>query len=784
MKKTIAVLSSIMLALPMTVNAEETETTAASAASMSDKEAIESAMNLANNSDQEWSYDADSDSWVLSVVTAVTKPVIEEEEGVSVCVPGAYVTGIDTDGDGEADITSDTVSEAVKGSLVIDYEASVTSSNGQTYTASTAPVILNTGAAGYGNSSSTKASSTYSSEGYINVSCGNRGKQDSYTNEAGETVYTGDAPSCLSDQKAAARFVKYNILLGNLPGSVDYWVSTGGSGGGAHAAMFAATSNNPDFYDYQIELGAVGVYRQEDGSYCTTVTIDGEEVDLSDGAWGCVAYSAITPLYEADMAMAMEYVLNPDFNYNTDFQKALAKTLSQEYMDYVNSQELTVEESEVGFDLDGDGEQNSSIALTIEYDEETYADTNGYGGTYLDLYLAELQDNLQWYVDHLDYAEGWTWFDENGDALTDEAVASMTASDKAQAFIEGRYAKGSTGRNGGPGGMGGFGGHGGPDGMGDRGGNGRPDGMGGFGQDMGEIPSDGNGGTFTDMTEGFSFDMGADGTEAISAGMEEMPAESAEEGTGRGFDNADVAENSSGDELDVGTPDAGTTQAAGSSTNSGNYADYEEMLAAYETDISSIREGDTYGKNIVDLYNPLNYIGADGTRDPAWMRIVCGAVEGDIAMFNSLNMQIAALNAGVDATIEWQWDGGHVPGEVLGNSLALWVDMMYGEYVSGVETLKAEAEPVTENGTEESATGTDLSGWVSMDEEGNVSFSMADGMVYRTSSASKAVPGFDVIDYGQEDYVFGDSDTDARHWSEWVLKALQDNREELEPLFQ
>jgi hypothetical protein len=109
-------------------------------------------------------------------------------------------------------------------------------------------VILNTGAAGYGNSSSTKAASTYASEGYINVACGNRGKQDSYTDDTGETIYTGDAPSCLEDQKAATRFVKYNILLGNLPGSVDYWVSTGGSGGGAHAAMFAATSNHPPYY--------------------------------------------------------------------------------------------------------------------------------------------------------------------------------------------------------------------------------------------------------------------------------------------------------------------------------------------------------------------------------------------------------------------------------------------------------------------------------------------------------------------------------------------------------
>ena len=66
----------------------------------------------------------------------------------------------------------------------------------------------------------------------------------------------------------------------------------------------------------------------------------------------------------------------------------------------------------------------------------------------------------------------------------------------------------------------------------------------------------------------------------------------------------------------------------------------------------------------------------------------------------------------------------------------------------------------------------------------NVSFSLADGMAYRTKGASKAVPCFDVIDYGQEDYVFGDSDTDARHWSAFVLKALEANRETLEALFE
>ena len=726
MKKVLAFLLAVCMLIISAVSL-------ADESSVSEKEAIEYALNL-QHMDQEWTYNSGSDAWTLSIVTAVTKPVIENEEGVSVCVPGAYVTGIDTDGDGTADVTAESATDAVKGSLVIDYEATVTSTNGQVYTAATAPVILNTGAAGYGNSSNTTASSTYAAEGYINVACGNRGKQDSYTNETGETVYTGDAPSCLVDQKAAARFVKYNILLGNLPGSVDYWVSTGGSGGGAHAAMFAATSNHPDFYDYQIEVGAVGVYRNADGSYCTTVTINGEEVELSDGAWGCVAYSAITSLYEADMAMAFEYTLNSDYSFNTEFQQALAGFLSQEYMEYINGQNLTVEEAKVGFDLNGDGALNSTVALIIEYDTEKYADTNGYGGAYLDLYLAEFTENLQWYVDNLDYADGWTWFDADGNALSDEAVAAMTAQEKAAAFIEGRYAKSGRGKTGGHDGT-----------------------MGGPGGDRGDF----HGGTPPDGGMG---EFSGDGAPS------DMTGNAGTEGTG--------------DEMTVGTPDAGTTQATGSTTDSGNYSSYAEMVAAYEADIAEIEAGDAYGKNIVNLYNPLNYIGAEDTENPTWMRIVCGASEGDISMMNSLNIQIRALNAGVDAVIEWQWDGGHVPSEILGESLALYVDEMYGKYVEGAVTVtKPAAEKQTANGTGESASGTDLTSWVTLDENGKVSFSLADAAAYRTKGASKATPGFDVIDYGQEDYVFGDSDSNARHWSVWVLKALQENADALEPLF-
>lgn len=709
---------------------------------------IEETLNLANNEEQEWTYSSEADAWVLSIVSAVAYPELPDQQGVSVCVPGSYVSGIDTDGDGTEDVTADTYTDTVSGSLVIDYDAEVTSTNGQVYTAATAPVILNTGAAGYSSSTNTLAATTYAAEGYINVACGNRGKQDTAEDESGETYYTGDAPSCLVDQKNAARYVKYNILLGNLPGNIDYFVSTGGSGGGAHATMFAATSNNEDFYDYEIEAGTVGVYLLEDGGYTTTVTIDGTDYEISDGAWGCIAYSAITSLAEADMALAFEYYMDTTYEFGTSFQAQLAEYLSAAYMEYINEQNLTVEESAVGFDLNEDGDMEDTIELTIEYDLDAYPETNGYYGTYLDLYLAEFQSNLQWYLDNLDYAEGWTWFDEDGNALSDEEVAAMTSADKATAFLEGQYAKGSSG------------------GMGNMSG-GMP---GGGNMPSGELPSG----------------------ERLSGKLPdgELPSgnlpndESTEDNTDkRGFSNKGVAENSTGDTMDVGTPNAGTTQAAGSSIDSSNYSTYEEMVEAYAADIAEIEAGDKYGNNIVELYNPLNYIGAESTENPAWVRIVMGASEGDMSLFSSLNLQIAMLNAGIDANIEWQWDGGHVPSEVLSESFSLYIDQMYGEYADGETIDTPAADTQTENGTAEEATGTALSSWVEYSDLSNVSFTLAEAVSYRTDGASKSIPGFDVIDYGQEDYVFGSSEQDARHWNSTLLKIFEQYADVLESLF-
>ncbi len=316
----------------------------------------------------------------------------------------------------------------------------------------------------------------------------------------------------------------------------------------------------------------------------------------------------------------------------------------------------------------------------------------------------------------------------------------------------------------------------------DAGGGGIRGGKGGGGR--GELPDDAMDIASTDDTASAGKSLPDSNTDGAAPNLADgdLPGDSSESTSSITNENVETA----GDTMDVGTPDAGTTQSASGSTDSTNYSSYEEMLEAYEADIAEILAGDEYGNNIVSLYNPLNYIGEDDTEDPSWVRILMGASEGDMSMFTSLNLQIAMLNAGVDCNIEWQWNGGHVPSEIFSSSFALYVDQMYAEYAAEAEITEitaAAAEAQTANGDATEATGTDLSSWVNYEDTANVSFSLADAASYRTAGASKAMPGFDVIDYGQEDYVFGSDTQDARHWDTFLLAILQEHEDTLSELF-
>lgn len=80
------------------------------------------------------------------------------------------------------------------------------------------------------------------------------------------------------------------------------------------------------------------------------------------------------------------------------------------------------------------------------------------------------------------------------------------------------------------------------------------------------------------------------------------------------------------------------------------------------------------------------------------------------------------------------------------------------------------------------AFGKDVSNSVTLDGA-KVSFTLAFAASYRNSGASKAMPAFDVIDYGQEDYVFGSAEKDARHWNKDLLEIFEEHADTLSPLF-
>ena len=688
---------------------------------------IEYTLNLRHQT-HTWTHDEAGNTYTLSIVPAVANPVLPDYEGVSVNVPGVYVKGLDADGN-----------------LIIDSDAKFVNPNGVTYTAATAPVVVNTGAAGYGDQRNQKADSRQAKYGYISLSIGNRGKQSIVRDSSGKALYfTGDAPSCLVDQKNAVRWAKYNMIIKNLPGDINRFVSTGGSGGAAHATMFAATSNNPDFYPYEAEVGAVGVYKDaKTGKYVAALT---NGAPISDGAWGSEAYSTISSLYEADAAQAFEYHLSTKFAYKSPFQAKLAEYLSQEYMNYINSQNLVA-----------DGKK-----LTIQYDLAKYPATNGYYGTYLDYMLNQLHSDLEWYLNNLKADSSWVKDDPQmsdqeaflkgaysytsrggpgggppgmggpnmgggpgGAASGTTGAAGSGAAGAgaiggaapAAAAGAGAAAGGPGGMMGGPPGMGGTNAEGkgaagagligdvavstagaasGPGGMmGGPGGGGPPGMMGGPGGSSSGTKARGvdisswvkykvnNDGTYSvDFTlgdymiyRGAKMNKPVPGFDVITYGQEDWEFGSPEK-DGRHFSTMVNNVFSDPAKAAVLKPLYSTTD-SNVFLDANKKADFDAMVATHKAEIAEIAKGDKYGNNIVQLYNPDKYIGAKGTINPAWSRIMMGGVEGDMALSTSMNIAIRWKMAGVkDVILQWQWNGGHVPNDIFTQSFDGYVDQM------------------------------------------------------------------------------------------------------------
>lgn len=171
-------------------------------------------------------------------------------------------------------------------------------------------------------------------KGYVVVSAGARGRG---TREE-HGLFSGMAPACIIDQKAAVRYLRHN--RGKIPGDPEKIISNGTSAGGAISALLGVTGSHPDYEPYLRVLGAA----KED-----------------DSVFASSCYCPITNLEHGDMAYEWEFCgINHWDGRNGKGEMAenrcrLLELEKRLFPDYVNSLKLVDEEDHL-LALDSEGE--------------------------------------------------------------------------------------------------------------------------------------------------------------------------------------------------------------------------------------------------------------------------------------------------------------------------------------------------------------------------------------------------------------------------------------------
>lgn len=621
-------------------------------------EEVETTLDLGNllvTGDAKWELSAGGTYYVLSSdkhigVVDVARPELPDYQGVSVAVPAAYINGINEDG-----------------TLDINWDAEITNSNGMTYTAATAPIVMQTGATGYSVKKNYLAS-TSSATGYITVEPGNRGKYSQAYDAEGHHYYTGDAPLCSTDQKSVVRWLRYNHELGYIPGDIDRIVTWGGSGGGAHSTLICA-GDSPYYAEYLYRNGALGV-DFVDGEY---VYLDG----YSDAIWGSCPGGAVTNLEEANMLYEFETWLSTptdeilmtledgtnvyvptNLSQFSDFYKLLSYYMVMEFVDYFNAQGLT-------YDVDGDGVEDK---LWLGYDPANYPETNGLHGSYVDMFKQAAEAQLEWYLDNIDAATNNTYLPENGESTV-------------EAFLNGHYTYISTAV--------------GPDAV------------------SGDQPG-------IDLMDCLveSWSVNENGHHEVtykSIGAWEVYRGRTK--TPLAFDSMNYCTENEvfGDAesdyrhwdkycLSAMTKHYGELAAAYTSDDSSLYETFDELYESFANDCIEIVLGQEQSGvvtqenidavlatldyvdepvpnyNAVWIYNPMKLF-LDGTATlPTWVWTVTGAADSDSSNLVSMNDAIALEMGGTDAEFAWTWGAGHGSNTPLNTSQNGTIDQMMAKY--------------------------------------------------------------------------------------------------------
>ena len=594
------------------------------------------------------------DCYVLSGVrhtgvVDVARPELPDYQGVSVAVPAAYVNSINPDG-----------------TLDINWSGTVTNANGMTYTAATAPIVMQTGATGYSVKMNYLAS-TGSSTGYITVEPGNRGKYSRAVDAEGNSYFTGDAPCCSTDQRSAVRWLRYNHALGYIPGDIDRIVTWGGSGGGAHATLICA-GDSPYYAEYLYRNGALGVTKTERGY----VYLPG----FSDSVWGSYPGGAVTNLEEANMLYEFETWLSaptaevlltlPDgtpvyvpenLARFSRFYQLLSYYMVMQFVDYYQTEQLSA-------DMDGDG---IAEPLTLAYDPALYPATNGLYGTYVDYFADAAEAQLEWYLDNIGAAYNNTYLNQNGES-------------DAEAFLRGHYTYYSTQ-------------------MGPEAPVGEQPGIDLFDSLVDTAWQDAAGKWHVEFTSLAAWESyrGRNKTPLAFDAMNYCTENEVFGDRDADFRHWDkyclAAMTEHYDELAAAYTDADSRYDSFDALY-GDFANdcieivlgQEKSGQATEENIRAVLRTLAYAENgvvshdAVWMYNPMNLF-LDGTAVlPAWVWTVTGGVDSDSSNLVSMNDALALAMNGVDASFAWTWNAGHGANTPLNTTQNGVIDQMMAKY--------------------------------------------------------------------------------------------------------
>ena len=198
------------------------------------------------------------------------------------------------------------------------------------YTADTAPIVYLNECGGWKSSSPRSVDTSYIAQGFVYVTAGARSRDA--VDETG--LHTGKAPTQVVDLKSGVIALRANRDV--IPGNTDRIISVGTSGGGQMSSIFGASGNMPEYYEYLYEAGALGVLKNEDGSYSSA---------YPDNIYAAQAYCPIADIEDADLAYAWWWVDLADLGGTyrgsmTAFERRLQELEAEAFLDYLNSLNL------------------------------------------------------------------------------------------------------------------------------------------------------------------------------------------------------------------------------------------------------------------------------------------------------------------------------------------------------------------------------------------------------------------------------------------------------------